>query len=264
MSLNFDYFKNIIKILIDGTKELYNDLFNEHKIVKNIPNLLTISRLIISVITCFAIMHGITIKIIILYGIGGLTDMFDGLIARKLKITSKYGECLDAIIDKFFVTLPIIILGLNNPYLALLVINEAIIGSINIIALLKGKNPKSNKIGKLKTWFLFSAILSGVGLSSVNVTNYINNLDLIFKYIFASSFVLQIASIIKYTVDYNNEMPPLNIEEFQKVSESKDDKSSEITKSKCKQQIDELNNYKKYLEFNPDQNIIKIKKRNDL
>ena len=126
------------------------------------PNLLTKSRILAPFILFpSAIAHNFTISTIMVI-ILALTDCFDGGLARKWHVTSRYGQKLDAISDKLFaigISLPIL---LTNPILITsTVILEFVIGFININSYLKGKNPKSTFLGKFKTiilYFLLSII----------------------------------------------------------------------------------------------------------
>ncbi len=71
-----------------------------------IPNILTITRIIGAIVTLFlpfdASNNSISIAYYIVYGACGLTDAFDGFIARKTNSTSQFGSILDSIADWVF------------------------------------------------------------------------------------------------------------------------------------------------------------------
>jgi CDP-diacylglycerol--glycerol-3-phosphate 3-phosphatidyltransferase len=84
--------------------------------VKQIPNILTFGRLILTVI--FLIMLLLSPRLytegerpfpdfldyaFIIFVIAGLTDVIDGPVARKLNIATKFGRMLDPLIDKVLV-----------------------------------------------------------------------------------------------------------------------------------------------------------------
>ncbi|MEG2563883.1 MAG: CDP-alcohol phosphatidyltransferase family protein [Bacilli bacterium] len=72
---------------------------------KNIPNNLTILRIVISVCMCGIILtYGIVNPVLmtLLAGVTALTDLADGHMARRYNLTSKKGAFLDALADKFF------------------------------------------------------------------------------------------------------------------------------------------------------------------
>ena len=66
--------------------------------MKNIPNYLTFSRIIISVIL-LSFFHKITPAFLVLFVVAMLTDLLDGKIARKLRVCSQSGAFLDSIAD---------------------------------------------------------------------------------------------------------------------------------------------------------------------
>jgi CDP-diacylglycerol--glycerol-3-phosphate 3-phosphatidyltransferase len=84
--------------------------------VKYIPNILTFGRLILTILFLFMILlsprfydqgelpfPGFLDIAFIIFVIAGLTDVIDGLIARKLNITTKFGRLLDPLVDKILV-----------------------------------------------------------------------------------------------------------------------------------------------------------------
>ena len=84
--------------------------------LKQIPNILTLGRLVLTVIVLIMILYapkyyadgeipfpGFLDWAFILFIISGLTDIFDGMAARRLKVTSKFGRMLDPLVDKVLV-----------------------------------------------------------------------------------------------------------------------------------------------------------------
>jgi CDP-diacylglycerol--glycerol-3-phosphate 3-phosphatidyltransferase len=84
--------------------------------VKQIPNILTFGRLILTIVFLFMILlsprfytegkyplPGFLDFAFIIFIIAGLTDVIDGPIARKLNVTSKFGRMLDPLVDKVLV-----------------------------------------------------------------------------------------------------------------------------------------------------------------
>lgn len=71
---------------------------------QNIPNAITSLRLIILPLLIYSFNHQLILFTygLFLFAIG--TDLTDGYIARKLKVTSKKGEYLDIIIDFLFIS----------------------------------------------------------------------------------------------------------------------------------------------------------------
>lgn len=82
--------------------------------VKKVPNLVTIIRIILSVILLFT--KPFSTLFFLLYVTGGVSDILDGYIARKYKLTSEYGALLDSIGDFIFI---LVLLYLLYPYVRL-------------------------------------------------------------------------------------------------------------------------------------------------
>ncbi len=73
--------------------------------MKNIPFLLIYSRIIIAIligVVTFLEIEGKEWSIIVLLVIGFLTDVFDGIIARKLNVSSEKLRVWDSNVDQFF------------------------------------------------------------------------------------------------------------------------------------------------------------------
>lgn len=79
--------------------------------LKLIPNILTIVRLVLSIIflamilcSPYAANRPLFLDIAFaIFVIAGLTDIVDGPIARKLNVTSKFGRMVDPLVDKILV-----------------------------------------------------------------------------------------------------------------------------------------------------------------
>lgn len=71
-------------------------------IFRHIPNLLTISRIILTFVVVFMIFtHRHIIITIIIFVIAAFTDFLDGQLARRFKWTSEFGRQADMIADRF-------------------------------------------------------------------------------------------------------------------------------------------------------------------
>lgn len=69
------------------------------QIVKSIPNLLTIGNLVCGVLSITLNMSGLIMLSSILIFIAAIFDLFDGRVARKLKVNSEFGVELDSLAD---------------------------------------------------------------------------------------------------------------------------------------------------------------------
>ncbi|QWU15388.1 CDP-diacylglycerol--glycerol-3-phosphate 3-phosphatidyltransferase [Paenibacillus sophorae] len=120
-----------------------SELFHFHRIIKHIPNVLTVMRLICSVILLFV--KPLSALFFGLYIVCGASDALDGYIARKTKSTSQLGASIDSVADAIFigVTLSVFLPILHLPLwilcwigaVALIRIGSLIIGFVKYHAL---------------------------------------------------------------------------------------------------------------------------------
>ena len=143
--------------------------------IKLLPNILTLMRLGLSIVFLLMILYspGVEHRSIFLDGafilfiVAGLTDIIDGIVARRFDATSKFGRMLDPLVDKVlvcgaFICFAVIgepkLFGLSGIGLALihwfvvvvLVLREAYVTVLRHIAEAKGINFAATMSGKLK------------------------------------------------------------------------------------------------------------------
>lgn len=88
-------------------KELVKDLFDNWK---TIPNLLSFIRIILIPIFGYCLMKDHLLAAAIIIAVSGLTDLFDGKIARRFNQVSNLGKILDPVADKLtIITIAIIL-----------------------------------------------------------------------------------------------------------------------------------------------------------
>ena len=153
----------------------------------NLPNKLTLSRVIMAVLIIIILLGGdyigdlfgfeipklfvnetivVDMKYIIsgiLFIIASLTDFLDGHIARKYNLITDFGKLVDAIADKVLVNSVLIILaaqGFIHPIIPVVVIiRDSVVNSIKMLAASKGKVVAAIKSGKIKTASLMIGIV---------------------------------------------------------------------------------------------------------
>ena len=153
----------------------------------NLPNKLTMSRIIMAVLIIIILLGGdyigdlcgfeipklfvnetivVDLKYIIagfLFIAASLTDFLDGYIARKYNLITDFGKLVDAIADKILVNSVLIILaaqGFIHPIIPVVVIlRDSVVNSIKMLAASKGKVVAAIKSGKLKTACLMVGIV---------------------------------------------------------------------------------------------------------
>lgn len=82
--------------------------------LKHIPNILTIIRLILIPIIFIFAMQGNYFIAIVLLVLSGITDVLDGFIARKFNLISTLGTLLDPLADKLTQISTLLVLVLQN------------------------------------------------------------------------------------------------------------------------------------------------------
>jgi len=64
----------------------------------------------------------------LLFGLAGITDWFDGYLARRLNQTTKFGAFLDPVADKLIVATALVLLVQSDPTILLTMVAAVIIG----------------------------------------------------------------------------------------------------------------------------------------
>lgn len=122
-----------------------------------------------------------------------LTDLIDGFLARKFKVSTFFGSSMDALSDK---TLGIISLGILSSVSLLMLIPlaiEILIPIVNSISYKNNANIKSSRIGKIKTWALGITVIG-----SFVTALYDNNSVVIISYLAALATTFDILTLIDY------------------------------------------------------------------
>ena len=117
-------------------------------------NFLTIARIIASPLILFLLITENYLICTLLFFVAGLTDYFDGFLARKYNAESELGEILDPIADKIIIVF--ILIGLSvklNSYLIAFLSSFIIAREIGIAALrdYASRNNLSNRISTNQT-----------------------------------------------------------------------------------------------------------------
>lgn len=127
------------------------------------PIALTLLRLLLVVPTLYALEEDRRGLAFLLVLIAGLTDFFDGRLARKNNNISKLGALLDPFVDKVFV-LSVLSFFLYNqeigllPFL-LLLFRELTVSFLRSLAVEKGYLMSASYLGKTKAFFEFLTLM---------------------------------------------------------------------------------------------------------
>lgn len=152
--------------------------------MKHIPNILTVSRFILVPFIFSEILCHNFFGAFILLTLSGITDVLDGIIARKFNFITNFGKLIDPLADKFTQISTLVALTIIHmiPEWILIVIffKEAIM--IAGAAFLYGKKliVSSRWYGKLATVLFYVAIVSTF---TINYFNISYNFDIYLYYI---------------------------------------------------------------------------------
>ena len=139
----------------------------------NVPNTLTVSRLVLAVGVFGLIAVGAYWSALAVFGLAALTDAFDGYFARRLGQVTSIGRQLDPLVDKVIVTGGFIYLltipgtGLAPWMVTAIVVRELIVQALRSLIEGRGEPFGARWAGKLKTTFQclsIAAILLGLAL----------------------------------------------------------------------------------------------------
>ena len=138
---------------------------NQNRIF-TVPNLLTVLRLLmIPLILWLALAREAYLAAAIVLFLSGVTDVVDGLIARKFHMTSNVGRILDPAADKLtqlaaLACLCVRYINLTIP-LAVLVVKELVNGIIALVMLRRGGEAQDSRWhGKATTVLLYATIFA--------------------------------------------------------------------------------------------------------
>lgn len=161
--------------------------------------------------------------ILILAGLISLTDLIDGLIARRLKIKSNFGSALDRLRDKIFICPLLIILAWHYPeslstasivvetltkaLIVVIVLLESLLLTTWLIDIIKKLDVGSNQYGRIKMFYEFLVVI--LWLISLTVKKYldfslINFSIYLIDLIMISIIYLAIRSLEGHYQKYNN------------------------------------------------------------
>ena len=175
--------------------------------MKNLPNVLTISRIVLLaplLIMIYLPNDQLNLISIILFILIALTDFFDGFFARRQNIMSEFGKMLDPIADKLLVVGVLIVLMIKGtiedltilPAL-LIIFREIFISGLRVFVANRNSYPSIDvsQVGKLKTAIQMLSLLLMLSSIAFKHLMILLNIGIIFLWI---SMALALISGYKY------------------------------------------------------------------
>lgn len=142
--------------------------------MKNIPNFLTISRIILAILLFTILLHWESFIpsyvhiswrdycACLIFCIASITDFFDGYIARQFNLESTFGEVFDPLADKMLMLsalIGLLWLGRANAWAIFIILSrEFYITGLRVVAANFKQNVAASALGKYKTGFQILAI----------------------------------------------------------------------------------------------------------
>ncbi|MBU0514846.1 MAG: CDP-alcohol phosphatidyltransferase family protein [Proteobacteria bacterium] len=129
----------------------------------NLANLFTFSRILLAAPVAVLFLSEYWVAGLILSWVAGLTDFFDGLVARALNQESRLGALLDPIADKILIGVIVVCLLLRNVlpiwFVAVVVARDVMIMAGSMALLRREVHPHSaSYLSKFNTCFLGLAL----------------------------------------------------------------------------------------------------------
>lgn len=176
-----------------------------NSLVKNIPNLITLSRLIFTYLIYNLLPNFQVNQILILiyYIVLCFTDFLDGYVARKLNVSSDFGKFFDGFIDYIVTSIIIILFYVFNlidikifAWFAIIIIRDTIRNLIRINQLVNVNNIQKTNISASQLGKI-SRVIQNIVIGLIIIFPY--DQFIIFKIILSQiSMVTSVISFINY------------------------------------------------------------------
>lgn len=129
-----------------------------------IPNIMSYARILLIPVFCVLYLKGYYLWAGIVVAVSSLTDLFDGMIARKFNQVTELGKALDPIADKLSHAALAICIAIRYPLMwaliGLMAVKEGYMGIMGLYFLKRGKMLDGAKwYGKVCTASLFIGLL---------------------------------------------------------------------------------------------------------
>lgn len=122
----------------------------------SIPNILTMSRIVL--VPVFVVVYycrGMEILAAVIFAIAALTDLFDGMLARRFECVTNFGKLIDPVADKLLVTSALLVLlgdGRISAVVCIILIGrDFIMSAVRIIGASANVIIAAGNAGKIKT-----------------------------------------------------------------------------------------------------------------
>lgn len=148
-----------------------NELFDWKKNM-SVPNILSLLRIVIIIPFVSSFMKDNYVLAGALLILSGLSDLFDGMIARKFNQVTPLGKMLDPTADKLTLMAVMVCVGLKLPkifpFMIILVIKEVLMLVAGLVLIRRNQSPPSAKwYGKLATVVFYISVILIITLKAI-------------------------------------------------------------------------------------------------
>lgn len=173
------------------------------KVIFNIPNLLTIMRIVLVYPFVVNFLYENYIKSSKFLILSGITDFLDGFFARHLNQHTKFGEILDPIADKLTLVSIMICMATKFrsvfPFMVILIIKETcmLIAGAYLFKRTQ-KTIKAKWYGKLGTAFFYFSLITIIAIQALwGVRN-----DFLINLLMFVTALLMFHALIRYSIEF--------------------------------------------------------------
>jgi len=180
--------------------------------IKYVPNLLTMLRIVlvpVFVLLIFKDTYSARIFSLIVFLIASISDLFDGLIARKYQVISDFGKVMDPLADKILVAAALIAMIYVMKYISIIAViiilfREIAVTILREIYKIRKIYIAANVWGKIKTVMQMVGIIFSLTFYSfkelLHLNNYENEVSISINLYFWIVVVVTILSGLNYFI----------------------------------------------------------------
>ena len=167
-----------------------------------IPNVITSLRLLLAIPICISIYQGNELLALLLFIFAGISDGFDGYLARRFTWESEFGKLLDPLADKCLILSTLLALAyvqlLPIWLVSILLVRDAlaVMGSMLYLMLFEGRNSESNRWGKHFTGWTIALFI--ITLLQESISAYSMHLNLLYEIAVVGVLIFTALSVFTY------------------------------------------------------------------
>ena len=178
----------------------------------NIPNLITLGRILLVPVIIWAITSGQMAAAFVLFVIAGISDAIDGFLAKRFHMQSEMGALLDPLADKALLVSIYVALGISADlprWLVILVVSRdiIIIGAVIVSWLLDRPIPmKPLMISKINT--VAQVAYAALALATLGFGLVLTPLDMVLKVVVTATTLASVSAYLVEWVRHMSELEP--------------------------------------------------------